>query len=1109
MSKASIIQPWKNVCSLRKEIRERQLKDEDFAVDLYRIVQRPPGKQPFYCDPDQFFATTYATQNLRKFCSGLLRCLAGKSDGVSLVNIAQTFGGGKTHALATVYYLTRADEKPSTVHPAVAEILADAKLTEAPSARVAAVSFDKVDWKGGGEVKSPDGKVQSFRMPWNLIAWQLLGQKGIDLLQRAEDELDYYEPPAETLWMKVIAEVEKEGVGALILLDEFLMWSHGAASPDPDNPRQDKGPVWYDRLKNFFQTLSQAVAGGKKSCLVVSLLATDPAKNDEVGREIIARCNAGLNRKADVQTPVDRGDFAELLRRRMFEAFPKGAAECDKYVTAFWHRMQDVDPARAKIPGSKKDIMDAYPFHPELLNRLFGKWSGLRQFQRTRGILQTFSMALREAESWDESPMIGAQVFLAAPDSGDISPAMAKLADDAMNSVDEQTKPNWPGNLRTELPRAVMARKTTTLASREVEAACVAAFIYSQPIGEQADLGELRWLVGATVELPAMLNTGLLEWCRTSWYLSECESTDPASGLPRYWRMGPKPNLNQMHDTYKRSALKNARTKFDDLVKACRPLRDGCVEEGVSFHLLPALPDQVRDDATFRLVILGAMYAGAPGSPPKPDAEDFIRTYTSPSNPRINQNLLLTVTPSAAGLLQAEQAIASWIAWGEIKASDAFKDLEPEQKDSVKRRERGSHKEALTTVKNAFELVIYVDRAGGIQQRKFTMGSEALLPTLLREKELRIFREKINAETLMPEHPSSKWPANDSSMAMKDLYGAFGRYPDLPKLLNNQTVINTVEDAVRRGLLALRYIRPAGGEEWFWRCAIEGIADWADCSEVWLPADATLGQVRSAAIGPKALPGLWPADEAPLKLSELCSWFDGAHAFSEVVQPDYPPEKRAIPKADYNLVHQAVAQAVEMGDIWLVFGNDSVLGEVPTDIQLDPEASLLSPPTRLRAMDLLPGALAGAWDGRPPKTNVNALYAELKTLRGRPLPTKHYIDVLNEAVNQGILVRAAGGPEFASLAADGERELLVPKEIPSPTKPQPTSSARESSEVSMGLAKLQDFVDEGAPALTKLLAGASPEFAVRVKLKGKAPDDLRKVNDLLAKLDPEWGFGPQ
>ena len=133
----------------------------------------------------------------------------------------------------------------------------------------------------------------------------------------------------------------------------------------------------------------------------------------------------------------------------------------------------------------------------------------------------------------------------------------------------------------------------------------------------------------------------------------------------------------------------------------------------------------------------------------------------------------------------------------------------------------------------------------------------------------------------------------------------------------------------------------------------------------------------------------------------------------------------------------------------------------------------------------------------------------LKAQKKRPWPTRQYVDVLNEAVNQGILVRAVGGPEFEWVVADGERELLVPKDAPPPLKPQPTSSARETSEMVMGLAKLQDFVDESAPELTKLLAGASPEFAVRVKLKGKAPADLTKANDLLGKVDPEWRFGGQ
>jgi len=115
---------------------------------------------------------------------------------------------------------------------------------------------------------------------------------------------------------------------------------------------------------------------------------------------------------------------------------------------------------------------------------------------------------------------------------------------------------------------------------------------------------------------------------------------------------------------------------------------------------------------------------------------------------------------------------------------------------------------------------------------------------------------------------------------------------------------------------------------------------------------------------------------------------------------------------------------------------------------------------------------------------------------------------LNEAVNQGVLVRGAAGPEFGSVTTDIDRELRLPPAGTSiPTHPPIKSpGVRESSEASMDLAQLQDFVEEGAPTLTKLLAGATPEFCVKIKLKGKTPLDLSKANDLLKKVNPDWQF---
>jgi len=127
----------------------------------------------------------------------------------------------------------------------------------------------------------------------------------------------------------------------------------------------------------------------------------------------------------------------------------------------------------------------------------------------------------------------------------------------------------------------------------------------------------------------------------------------------------------------------------------------------------------------------------------------------------------------------------------------------------------------LTFVKNSFELVIYVDASGNAQQKKFTMGSEPLFPTLLREKDLRIFREKINPETILPGGPVSKWPPSDSASASRICTGPSGGIPTCQSWSTGRVVINTVEDAVRRGLVALRYMPPGGGEEWFWHSPIE------------------------------------------------------------------------------------------------------------------------------------------------------------------------------------------------------------------------------------------------------------------------------------------------
>jgi hypothetical protein len=102
-------------------------------------------------------------------------------------------------------------------------------------------------------------------MRWNLVAWQLLGARGLEIINRDETQTGYDTPPSDELWSQLLAEVEADGGAGLILLDEFLMWAHDAASPEAADPT--RGPVWYERLKNFFP------ATFSSGCIVASVVS--------------------------------------------------------------------------------------------------------------------------------------------------------------------------------------------------------------------------------------------------------------------------------------------------------------------------------------------------------------------------------------------------------------------------------------------------------------------------------------------------------------------------------------------------------------------------------------------------------------------------------------------------------------------------------------------------------------------------------------------------------------------------------------------------------------------------------------------------------------------
>ena len=98
--------------------------------------------------------------------------------------------------------------------------------------------------------------------------------------------------------------------------------------------------------------------------------------------------------------PATADEGFEIVRRRLFEAVPPELErERDAAVRAFGelYRAQRGDfPSDCPEADYERRLKAAYPIHPELFDRLYGEWSTLERFQRTRGVLRLMAAVIHE-----------------------------------------------------------------------------------------------------------------------------------------------------------------------------------------------------------------------------------------------------------------------------------------------------------------------------------------------------------------------------------------------------------------------------------------------------------------------------------------------------------------------------------------------------------------------------------------------------------------------------------------------------------------------------------------------------------------------------------------
>lgn len=1094
--------PWHQVVHLRDDLRSGALSLASFAADLYEVAMRK-GRRPIYEDPEQFFALTYPTYNLRELAKDVVLRLAGKNE-KAIRQLELTYGGGKTHTLITLYHLVN-DPAALPDLPAVQEFIQHCGMTP-PKARVALLPFDKLDVEKGMEVRGPEGTVRWLKQPWSVLAYQLAGDAGLRLLH-AEGEAEERETaPAENLLVELLRLPEQEGLAVLILVDEVLMYAREKVGMDP---------AWRGRLVNFFQYLTQAVTRVDHCAMVASLLATDPRKSDTLGKELTQELYAIFRREREegVQ-PVLKDDVAEVLRRRFFTPDSIRDREAFRpHVVAALQGMGTLDEQTDKEgKAAEERLLQSYPFHPDLTEIFYTKWTNLEGFQRTRGVLRTFALALRDAEGWDTAPLIGTNVFLAVPGSAGLSEAARELTGIAGTEEYEGKRQDWSAILLGEMEKMqAVQQEYPGLAHREGEQAVLATFLHSQPVGQKARTRDLFLLLGQTHPDKIELEKVLHRWTELSWFLDEevvQEGGEDKSALPRAWRLGSRPNLTQMHHDacQNRVPAELVEVELAAAIEKLSSLTAGAKGPGARVHVMPKAPGDVGDDGEFHYVILGPEAACDPGQPGEL-ARRFLSETTGPDKPRVNKNALILAAPSLGGLEQARQAVLAKLGWQEVQTQlqqqQSLAKADPLRWQLLLNKLKLAEQAVPAAIRQAYTTVIAWSNRGEVEAFKVAVEDRNLFEIIKGDKRARLQETAISADALLPGGPYDLWREGETSRWLKDLVGAFAEHPRLPKMLNRQAILDTLIAGCLEGAFVFRIKRPDGSVRTFWRSRPEEALLKEPGLEVVLPEAATLSELSSALLSPGVLPELWPAHpeqgaEPEITLQTLYDYFAGGHVVQ--VQREGYTEPVAIPTVPAAVLHGAVEDAVKSGRLWLLSYTASLWKEaIPTGLLTAP-ARLLPPPASISPVAILPPNLPEAWEAHG--TTAMALANALANRAGKPLPWPLVRETIDGALRSYLEPTVDSGTWPCEYAGAQHAKIRV-RESPAPI-PSLLSGGAWVQEAELSTDALQDLADEIGEVF-KAAAGHDLKVYVRFQLGGLPPEDVvAHVKQALGRVSPEF-----
>ncbi len=389
MSKTHELKPWTKVAVPHDDILLGDFDLSSYAANLGQadvLAERCPA---VYKDPVAFFRATYRTSALDDLLGGVADVLGGGA-GNRVLQLRTPFGGGKTHTLIALLHLFRNRDALDREN-----LVPD--FGNPGQTRVVPLPFLDFDAAEGREV---DGL--RIRTAWGEMAYRLGGPKAFALVKEADSRR--VNPGGEVL-RKLL-----DGEPTLLLLDEVLTYVEaalGIAVGDTTLGRQ---------TMLFLQYLTEVVRGLPKAAMVYSL---QQSVREAMGDEGLLDMLDSLVSRVDAKRePVTGDEVLKVVQRRLFKDLgdeevhravaDEYASRLESYLRQGAHTDGEKRAAADQAGHLRRRILDAYPFHPELLDLMYHRWGSLPTYQRTRGALQFLATVI--GAQWKQGDGVGALI---------------------------------------------------------------------------------------------------------------------------------------------------------------------------------------------------------------------------------------------------------------------------------------------------------------------------------------------------------------------------------------------------------------------------------------------------------------------------------------------------------------------------------------------------------------------------------------------------------------------------------------------------------------------------------------------------------------------------